>query len=133
MKKQSALLIISVIILVLVVGLFTYYYRQSTPLNTTTNTVTYETVTDNELLILHLNNPTEAQKAQLTLTLTSHSKVEDIVNSSVAVQTIDGQQLGTAQFEQVGDTQTISQYKLRLVSATHSAVQILVLSPTASE
>ena len=128
-KKNYSLLIASGTIFIVVVGLFSYYYRKTDPVSTNTNTITYDIATDNELVILHLGNPVKAGKVNLTLTLTSHNKTDEAVASTVSVQSDDGSVLGTVEFDHIDDTQTLNGYSLRLISATASAAQVLVLTP----
>ncbi len=131
-KRLALVIIVAILILVVAVVLFTLYYDRPTTDSNTNTPVTYTVVTDNELVILHLNANVLASKVGVRLQLTSHSQTEDGVDTAVTVQDSAGTELGEIRFSRIDETQTVGNYRFRLVSATKSAVQVLALA-TVSE
>lgn len=133
MNKRLAIIVsISVLIFLAVIWLFTQYFQSpETDLNTNAP-ITYTTVTDNELLIIHLNATVTAAKLGLQLQLNSHTQTDTGVDTTITVRDAAGTELGELRFSNVAETQTIGSYRFRLVSATKSAVQVLALATTES-
>lgn len=132
MSKRLPLIILAAIIIVVVAVISVVQYL-NTP-NTKTNTnvpVSYTTVTDNELVILHLNAKVDASKVGVQLELTSYTQAEGSVDANITVRDNAGAELGTIRFANVDETQTLQSYRFRLISATKSAVQVLALATIA--
>ena len=130
-KRLLIIILVAIAILVTVVALYANYLNRTANTGNHNTAVTYTTVTDNELVILHLNANVAASKIGVQLELTQHTKQDDGVDTAVTVRDSAGTELGTLRFSAVDETQTIGSYRFRLVSATNSAVQVLVLATVA--
>ncbi|MFA6475345.1 MAG: hypothetical protein WCV88_04065 [Patescibacteria group bacterium] len=115
-RHLNTFILTAVGILIIALGLLIYPYivpfKKAVPINTNT---TENIVSDrNELLVLHIGQLVTSSKTGLELTLTKQNSIHTSV--------------GDIEFTVAGETKTVGQYNIRLVSSTATAAQVLVMA-----